>query len=183
MRNNDLKLSFSPSQTGSTQTQRAPTPHSETKTGEEGLQGGGGGGDSSQTDGSKAIWRRGGGVPHRVWDYRYGVHATQGNLAHSREWGGESHVHVGGWWDRRRLQEAPVLMLLEGFTLNRNTSGLTRQQSAGFFFVFCDKAQLGGTTDNGQEREKDGGAGTWGVSGVREGRAVLLNSMHPTRSS
>lgn len=52
-----------------------------------------------------------------------------------------------------------------------------------FFFVFCDKAQLGGTTDNGQEREKDGGAGTWGVSGVREGRAVLLNSMHPTRSS
>lgn len=92
-----------PSRPGSTQTQRAPTPHSETKTGEEGMRGGGGA-PLRQT--AARPYGRGGGAPRRVWDYRYAVHATQG-IALTVE-GGEktTHVHARGWRDRRRQQEA-----------------------------------------------------------------------------
>lgn len=75
LRNNDLKLSFSPSHPS------PPRLHPDTEGAHPSRrdkdQGGGG---SSQTDGSEAIWRRGvcvSGGAHRVWDYRYAAHATQ----------------------------------------------------------------------------------------------------------
>lgn len=67
-----------------------------------------------------------------------------------------------------------LLLLLGGFILDPNTSALTRQRLAGVilcFSFFRDNPQMGRTTDNGQERGKDGGAGTWGVSGRVGGRS------------
>lgn len=174
LRNNDLKLSFSSSQP------LPPRLHPDTE-----------GAHPSQQDKDRER-EDAGGRGERATSLRQtaarpygggegGYHAQSGitvtpctprKARHRAHSGGGSrgvHVHACGWRERRRLQEAPCGRCWKGSPWTHTHQGWQGSDLQGFFFRFCFFA----ITLNWKERptmekseEKDGGAGTWGVSGV-----------------